>query len=63
VGEAEGQLTAAFGDSDPTEFRFTDGLTFMRGNSLLTFELEAGRVTRVLLDQISGLYVLLPERS
>jgi CubicO group peptidase (beta-lactamase class C family) len=63
VDEADGQLTAAFGDAEPSGFEFVDGLTFRRGNSLLTFELEADRVTRLLVDQISGLYVLLPERS
>jgi hypothetical protein len=40
-----------------------EGLTFARGNSRYTFVLEDGAVTRLVVDQIGGLYVLLPDRD
>jgi hypothetical protein len=61
VGVDSDKLTAAIGGREPTPFQFVGGTTFERGNSRITFVMEAGVVDRVLVDQVSGLYVLIPE--
>ncbi len=53
-------LTAAVGQGEPSELRFDDGMTFVRDNTRYTFIVEAGAVAKLLVDRVSGVYVLTP---
>ncbi len=53
-------LTASVGDGEAFPLRFVEDLTFATDNNLYTFVVEDGEVVRLLVDQLSGLYVLTP---